>query len=109
MNLSSLIAERLKAERVEIGLNQAEAAEKVGVSREMWGKYERGLAVPGGEVLFSFVQAGADPAYLFSGIRKVSVGPDLSEFERELLESFRAMCAEDQIAFSNFAKAIKKK
>jgi transcriptional regulator with XRE-family HTH domain len=68
-NFYSQSSERLKSERIRLGLNQAQAGELCGVSREMWGKYERGDAVPGGEVLFSFVAAGADVQYIFTGIR----------------------------------------
>lgn len=80
MNLSSLIGERLKAERVRIGLKQSEIAEKIGVSREMWGKYERGVAIPGGEVLFSFAAAGADIHYLATGERSFGIS-SLHEIE----------------------------
>lgn len=67
-------------------MNQAVAGEKCGVSREMWGKYERGAAVPGGEVLFSFAAAGADVQYILTGIRSsVALAPD----EHLLLERYR--------------------
>lgn len=42
MEKTSLFGKRLKEERIKLGLNQAEAAEKCGFSREMWGKWERG-------------------------------------------------------------------
>lgn len=75
MNESFLLhsAARLKDARKDLGLNQAEAAELCGVSREMWGKYERGLAVPGGEVLFAFAAAGADVQYILTGSRSSTV------------------------------------
>ena len=69
-NFLSLSAVRLKDERLRLGINQAEAGDLCGVSREMWGKYERGAAVPGGEVLFSFASAGADVQYVLTGERK---------------------------------------
>ena len=53
MNNSSLFSVRLKSERTRLGLTQAEIAGKCNVSREMWGKYERGVALAGSEVLFS--------------------------------------------------------
>ena len=56
----SLFAPRLKIERKRLGLSQAEAAQVCGVSREIWGKYERAMAVPGGDVIFAFASAGAD-------------------------------------------------
>lgn len=33
----------------------------------MWGRYERGRAVPGGDVLLRFGRAGADVQYILTG------------------------------------------
>ena len=76
-NFLSQSSERLKSERLKLGINQAQAADLCGVSREIWGKYERGNAVPGGEVLFSFAAAGADIQYILTGTRseKANVKP----------------------------------
>lgn len=67
VNFSSLSASRIKQERARLGLNQASAADLCGVSREIWGRYERGVSVPGGEVLFAFAQAGADVQFILTG------------------------------------------
>lgn len=69
VSFSSLSAERMKEERVRLGLKQAEIAEICGVSREIWGRYERGATVPGGDVLFSFARAGADVQFILTGGR----------------------------------------
>lgn len=76
VNFCSLSAGRMKEERVRLGLNQAESGGLCGVSREMWGKYERGDAVPGGEVLFSFAAAGADVQYILTGVRSINLPND---------------------------------
>lgn len=68
-NFLSLCSVRLKEERKRLGLSQQAAAELCDVSREIWGKYERGVVVPGGDVLFSFSAVGADVGYIFSGVR----------------------------------------
>jgi transcriptional regulator with XRE-family HTH domain len=67
VNFSSLSSSRIKQERTRLGLNQASAADLCGVSREIWGRYERGVSVPGGEVLFAFAQAGADIQFVLTG------------------------------------------
>ncbi|MFQ6333209.1 helix-turn-helix domain-containing protein [Methylophilus sp. 3sh_L] len=54
------------AERKKLGLTQANAAEKCGVSLKMWGNYERGEHVPTGEVLLKFQEAGANVAQMFA-------------------------------------------
>ena len=72
-NFYSQSASRVKSERIKLSLNQAQAGDLCGVSREMWGKYERGDAVPGGEVLFAFAAAGADIQYILTGIPCIPV------------------------------------
>jgi len=86
MNFNSLFAPRIREERERLGLTQAEAGERCGVSREIWGKYERGKATPGGEVLFSFAQIGGDIQYIFTGQRSVGVLPPR---ESALLDNYR--------------------
>lgn len=90
MTFSSLSGERIQDERGRLGLSQAAAGELCGVSREMWGRYERGQAAMGIEVLFNFVQAGADAQYILTG-RQISEAQHLSENENALLERFRQM------------------
>lgn len=67
MNINSLFGERLKTERRRSGLTQAALADEVKISREMLGKYERGLAEPGAGVLMSLASAGVDVNYVLTG------------------------------------------
>lgn len=66
--------------------SQAEVAALCGVSREMWGKYERGVAVPGGELLAAFARIGANVQFILTG---ESSGITLSRDEMELLQHYR--------------------
>ena len=50
----SLFGNRLKEKRKFLGLTQAQAAEKAGIERETWGKYERVVFMPSGDVLLFF-------------------------------------------------------
>jgi len=52
----------------------------------MWSKYERGLAVPGGEVFAAFAKNGANVQYVLTG---ESTGTTLSRDELELLQHYR--------------------
>jgi transcriptional regulator with XRE-family HTH domain len=89
-NFISQSAIRFKEERKKLGLNQAQTAGLCFVSREMWGKYERGEAVPGGDVLFFFAAMGADVQYILTGIRIPASEPtDLSPREIALLDNYR--------------------
>lgn len=86
MNSDSLGA-RLRTARKSLGLNQDEVALACGVSREMWGKYERDVSVPGSAVLMALVANGADGNFLLGGATNSA---PLSSDERELLALFRA-------------------
>lgn len=86
VNFSSLCGARLKAERKRLSLKQADAAALCGVSRESWGKYERGAMVPGGDVLLSFALNGANVQYILTG---EAGGVALSRDEMEIIKHFR--------------------
>lgn len=88
MSFDRLFAERLKEERLHSALTQAEMAEITEVSREMWGKYERGAALPGVAVLMAADRAGLDVLYLLTGRRKVMGVDTLGEAERQLVASY---------------------
>jgi transcriptional regulator with XRE-family HTH domain len=90
---NSLIGNFLKEERKRLGLSQAEAAEKCGISREIWGKYERGITMPGSEALYAFAHSGADMQYVFTGVRS---SLSLSAIERLFLEKLRASTSAQQ-------------
>ncbi|MCV9878839.1 helix-turn-helix domain-containing protein [Brenneria izbisi] len=87
MNIDSLFASRLKSERSRLSLKQGDAADICGVSREMWSKYERGIAVPGGEVLMLFAMAGANVQFVLTGESSENVA--LSRDEQEIVEHYR--------------------
>lgn len=86
MNFLTVCSPRITEERKRLKLGQAEAGTTCGVSREMWGKYERGLAVMGGDVLLEFVQAGADAQYILTGARSDTA---LAADEQVLLDGYR--------------------
>ncbi|MCO1335345.1 helix-turn-helix transcriptional regulator [Microbulbifer sp. OS29] len=97
MNFSSLSGPRIAAERKRLKLSQAEAAEECGVSREMWGKYERGKAAMGTEVLSSFVSVGADPLFILTG-QTHSLAPEIAPDEQLLLDSYRELSPQQRKA-----------
>ena len=74
---------RLKEERLRLGFSQARAGEICDTSREVWGRYEAGKNMPGGDVLLKFTEAGADINYLFLGVRGSPQGrEDLANYDR---------------------------
>lgn len=88
MSFDRLFADRLKEERVRSSLTQAELAELTEVSREMWGKYERGAALPGVAVLMAADRAGLDVLYVLTGQRKAVGVNALGEAEGRLVASY---------------------
>lgn len=102
MNNSSLFSVRLKSECNRLGLTQTEIASKCNVSREMWGKYERGMVLAGSEVLFSLSEIGVDIGFLFSGVRSVP----LTETETALLEDYRESNKQGKEAIEKTASAL---
>ena len=62
---------RLRIQRKRLGLTQREAAERVGVTRETWSRYEKGLMSPGAETLEAIAAAGADVQYILTGVHGV--------------------------------------
>lgn len=81
---------RLREERERIGVKQADAALLAGVSRNMWGAYERGEAKPGADVLLALMQHGFDLNYVLGGTRLINDEGTLPERERTLLERYRS-------------------
>ena len=86
--LSTALGLRLREERERLSLSQADAALLGAVSREMWGRYERG-AMPSAEVLLRVQGHGIDVNYVLGGSRLLSEGT-LTEDETQLLGYFRA-------------------
>ena len=85
----SLFGERLKESRKDLGLNQSDAADLTGVTREHWGRCERGMGMPGGEVLAALANAGADVRYILTGKRDFDPPPKLTSEEETMLDYFK--------------------
>ena len=81
---------RLAAERKRLGLSQKDAAERCGVRREMWGRYERGIAEPGVAVLEHFYALSANPDVLLGGAAKKESNSD----EMAALAIIGELCAQ---------------
>lgn len=106
MSFESLSAPRIREERERLGLTQAQLSDLTGVSRESWGKYERGIQVPGGEVLFSFAAAGADVLYILKGVRTPSSAELLPPLAHTLLCNFEKLDEDDQRAIQQLVKSL---
>lgn len=110
MDFSSLSSPRVAEERKRLGLSQEAVGQMCGVSREMWGKYERGKAVMGTEVLALFVASGADALYILTGQRSgaVVLTPALKPDEAALLDNYRHSSPEGKKAIKATSDALAK-
>lgn len=101
MKEASLFASRLKEERKKLGLTQAQAAEKCGISMRMWGDYERGKYFPRNENLIGIEKIGIDVQYVMHGRRDETAtmpSEKLNKEEQELLALFRQLNPEARAA-----------
>lgn len=108
----SLFANRLKEERKKLGLTQAQAAEKCGISMRMWGDYERGKYFPRNENLIGIEKIGIDVQYVMHGRRDETAAmpsEKLSQEEQELLALFRQASDLGRAVILSAARGAEKK
>jgi transcriptional regulator with XRE-family HTH domain len=79
VNFSSRFGGRILEERQRLGLSQDALAALCGVSREMWGKYERGISVMGADVLYAFALSGGNALYALTGLRHENIAVNGTE------------------------------
>lgn len=87
--MTTHVGDRLREERLRIGVSQEDAALLCGVSRAMWGRYERAVSLPGASVLLHLIGHGFDLNYILGGSRTLS-DSTLNDEETALLAAFRA-------------------
>jgi transcriptional regulator with XRE-family HTH domain len=78
--------ERLKEERVRLGLSQAALGEIGGVRKQAQLNYEKGERNPDSAYLSAIAKFGADIQFIVTGIRSAE---SLSSDEKELISLFR--------------------
>lgn len=106
MSFDTQSGERLRSERERLGLTQQAMADAAGVRREMWSKYERGVAVPGGDVFEALADLHVDLMFVLTGdylsvaqakavagISNVPTSAYLPPDEQLLLEAYRSLTA----------------
>ncbi len=100
------IGDRLREERVRMGMSQTEFAEVAGLIRKTLYGYECGERFPDAVALAKWADAGVDVMYVLTGNRAVSqqervspkapAAPSLSDSDRVLLRDFHAAPAQVQ-------------
>ena len=86
--------ERLREERVKVGLSQTEFGELAGVTKKTQMLYEADDRVPDARYLIAVNEAGVDVQYILTGERRGQQKcPDVPADEQLLLDSYRALSA----------------
>jgi len=75
--------QRLKKERIKLGLNQTEFSEMGGIQRLAQGAYEQGKRLPNVEYLASIMAHNADAIYLLTG--KTSQGTTTEKLNKSII------------------------
>ena len=103
------MGERLKEERLRIGVNQTVLAEKCGVTKNTQLAYEKGERNPDTAYLAAASSLGVDVLYVITGQRiPVSEGVLLVD-EMELLLNVRALEDDDKAAVKRLLRAFNHK
>lgn len=102
---------RIKEERKRLGLTQQQAAERCGIRRQQWIRYEKGTSEFDGEPLRKFGEAGARVAYILTGessnVRLIGQFQEQpSSQTKELLALFNGMPPERQKLLLETAKVF---
>lgn len=92
------IGERLRDERVRLGLTQIEIAEKLEVASKTQGLYERNARNPTTEYLQGAAKLGMDVNYIITGLRVGEPANKLNAQEQALVSLYRNAKQETQAA-----------
>ncbi|MDI9855218.1 helix-turn-helix domain-containing protein [Comamonas sp. 17RB] len=101
------IAERLREERLRLGIAQVDFAEACAVSRNALMQWERGEATPNAAGLAVMAGLGVDVLYVVTGQRAGEAESTLAPAERELLQAWRDGGETSRAALGAVAAALK--
>lgn len=99
------VGERIKEERVRLGLNQGDFAVMAKVSKTTQFNYEKSERSPDAEYLAAVAARGLDVLYVVTGERKPSVADSLTVEEAAVLAHLRVLEA-DRAAMARMAAAM---
>lgn len=100
------IGERLKEERVRLGLNQGDFAVMAKVSKTTQFNYEKGERSPDAEYLAALATHGLDVLYVVTGERKPQAADSFTVDEAGLVANYRVLPEADRAAMARMASAM---
>lgn len=102
------LAERLRNERVRLGLTQAQLAALVGIQPNEQCLYENGSSLPRADYLMCVAGVEMDVQYILLGMRNPPARSPLSHTEGLLIQSLRGLHAEDVHAVVQISETLEK-
>ena len=101
------IGERLKEERLRVGISQVDFADACSSSRNALLQWEKGEATPNAAVLAVMGGLGVDVLYVVTGRRTAASEDTLAPAEKDLLTAWRSGSPKGRVALSALAEALK--
>lgn len=95
--------DRLRDERVRLGLSQEDLALAGGVNRNTQGSYERGARNPDTAYLMAVAGLGVDIGFVLTGQKQIS---DLSGEEAQIIDQYRNISEDDQKMIRRMLEAM---
>lgn len=102
----SVIGERLREERVRLGLSQAALGELGGVKANAQGNYEKGDRYPDAAYLAAVSEHGVDVLYVVTGQRTPHIASSFTAAEAELVAHYRQLPEVDRAHTSRMVNAL---
>lgn len=93
MNQTVSIGDRLREERLRLGMSQAVIGEVGGVTKKTQMLYEGGERYPDAHYMAAIAAAGADVLYILTGAREHVPPPTLAPDERVVIDGYRLLDA----------------
>lgn len=99
--------ERLRSERLRIGLQQLELAEACEVARKTLSVWEKGEQTPNAAILSRMAVVGVDVLYVVTGERAGESEATLAPAERDLLHAWRDSGDKGRAALAAVAEILR--
>ena len=103
---NEIISERLRSERLRLGLKQTDVLKAIDVAIATLSNYETGKRSPDVEFLLNLAELGYDAGYILTGKRLDEASSDLTESEQIWLEIYRKLPKDDSERLMKMAKSL---
>lgn len=102
----NIISERLKSERIRLGLKQTDVLKAIDVAIATLSNYETGKRSPDLDFLLKLGDIGYDLVYVVTGQRLNHESLTLSQDEQEWLDIYRKLGSDDKVRLIKMSKSL---